>query len=507
MILSWVPYLQILSNGPSYGDEGLIAQGAYRIYQGQLPYRDFFCGITPGAFYWPALFMKIFGPTFLALRLSALLSIAVTLLGTLLIIRRFGVKSTAPYVAAASYLAYYGGPYWFIASHHWVSGAFCIISFLLLLPADGEDPASMRIVVSGVAAAAAALSMQHLGALWILSATAAICSFPKSTRASTFRRFWGGILIFTLPVAILFISVVGWPLLIHDLVEFPLKQYHKMGGHQGVVFRYIQRVWQQVTSAWQYRGSLIDWIRITAWNLGFVGHIIVHLLPFIGFAALAYLWKARLHSRAQLGCLTAFFVAKYLTALNRLSDTSLAFAAPAALIAVALLFEASRLSAVPWQKLGRYIQRAWILLFATIATAYFALTTLSPKATTNTPAGPVLSLYSGEYETLEGVNTFIRTEWKQNEPIFCYPYAPIFYFLFHANNPTPFDTLTYPMHTQAQLDIAQSLLEKRICRWVILSSNQLGDNSFDRYLSENFAIKAQFKYAAILERRGGIRER
>jgi len=430
---------------------------------------------------------------------------AIVLLSTLIVIRKFDIKSAGPFLIVGSYLAYYGGPYWFVASHHWVSGALCIVSFLLLLPSDDEQPTRASVVAAGAAAAAAAFSLQHQGVLWILSATAAFWAFPKSSRISLAGWFWSGALIFTVPVVGLLVSFAGWQPLIYDLVVFPLKQYHKIEGHQGVISRYIQETWQQISSAWQFRSSLIDWLRITAWNLGFVGHIIVHLLPFIGLAALAYLWKARVHSRDQLACLTAFFVAKYLTSLNRLSDTSLAFAAPAAVIAVALALHAIRRKEEPWQKLVRYVQGAWILLFIAVAAAYFALTALSPKATTFTPAGPVHSLYSGEYETMEGVNSFFRTEWRPNEPVFCFPYAPMFYFLFHSSNPTPYDTLTYPMHTQAQLDEAQALLEKRNCRWVIWNYSQLGDNSFDRFLADNFTIKAQFKYAAILEKRRNIR--
>ena len=43
------------------GDEGIILQGAQRILQGQVLYRDFFAFITPGSYYWIAFFFKIFG--------------------------------------------------------------------------------------------------------------------------------------------------------------------------------------------------------------------------------------------------------------------------------------------------------------------------------------------------------------------------------------------------------------------------------------------------------------
>ena len=68
-LISWLPYLQTLFPHLSYGDEGVIVQSAYRIFNGQIPYQDFSTPITPGAYYWTALFFSFFGPTFLAVRL------------------------------------------------------------------------------------------------------------------------------------------------------------------------------------------------------------------------------------------------------------------------------------------------------------------------------------------------------------------------------------------------------------------------------------------------------
>src|SRR5262245_19834393 len=71
--ISWAPYLKVLSPAISFGDEGLVAQSAYRIYLGQVPFRDFFSALTPGTYYWYAIFFKLFGPTFIALRLGVIL--------------------------------------------------------------------------------------------------------------------------------------------------------------------------------------------------------------------------------------------------------------------------------------------------------------------------------------------------------------------------------------------------------------------------------------------------
>src|SRR5437867_5153992 len=50
-------------------DEGITLQGAQRILNGQIPYRDFFAFYTPGSYYWDALLMRIFGSSFVVMRL------------------------------------------------------------------------------------------------------------------------------------------------------------------------------------------------------------------------------------------------------------------------------------------------------------------------------------------------------------------------------------------------------------------------------------------------------
>src|SRR5437667_6829101 len=49
-------------------DEGIVLQGAHRILNGQLPYRDFFTFYTPGSFYFTAGLFKVFGDSILVAR-------------------------------------------------------------------------------------------------------------------------------------------------------------------------------------------------------------------------------------------------------------------------------------------------------------------------------------------------------------------------------------------------------------------------------------------------------
>jgi hypothetical protein len=48
-------------------DEGIILQGAQRILQGGVLYRDFFSFVTPGSYYFFTLLFKIFGSSLIIL--------------------------------------------------------------------------------------------------------------------------------------------------------------------------------------------------------------------------------------------------------------------------------------------------------------------------------------------------------------------------------------------------------------------------------------------------------
>src|SRR4051794_34221469 len=56
------------------GDEGSIIYGAERVSQGQLPYRDFFEVIGPGAFYSLAFWFKALGTSWLTTRIAIMVT-------------------------------------------------------------------------------------------------------------------------------------------------------------------------------------------------------------------------------------------------------------------------------------------------------------------------------------------------------------------------------------------------------------------------------------------------
>lgn len=503
--LSWMPYLQVISNRLSFGDEGQTAQSAYLVYQGQIPYRDFFSVLMPGSYYWSAFLFKLCGPSFMTLRTGVVLVSLVLLVATWLVLARSGVRSLLAYMIPAGFLAYFGGPCWFIASHHWLSGALCMVSLAFLLPDDGaEVPSLTALGTAGIISSLAVLTLHHRGGLWALFASAALLLLPRKVRLRSLAAYWSGAAFIAVPAAAYLITRAGWKTVYYDLIIFPLTRYHNLEGHRGTVFKHLGEYWQTLSSAVRYISEPLGLLRLVAWDLEFLGLIVVHLLPFIGLFLLWRLWKGRAYGVYRVGCLGVFFVSSYLATLHRLSSSTLTFAAPAAVIIIALAFDATKRHTGVHFPAARVLAGVWVLIFSATSVTYSAFTLMSPKASVSTPAGTVQTLYAGEAATMQGIASIASASWKEGEPVFCYPYAALFYFLFRLKNPTPYDVLIWPMHTEQQFGEVRGLLQQSACRWLIVSRNEPlfgGEIPLERYFAEQYAVRQSFRYATVLERR------
>ena len=100
-------------------DEGILLQGAQRILDGQIPYRDFFSFYTPGSFYLVAALFKGFGDSFAVARLSLAVSGAACSVVTYVLARRVCSPGFAIFAAALATAA--GTAYRFLVLHNWYS--------------------------------------------------------------------------------------------------------------------------------------------------------------------------------------------------------------------------------------------------------------------------------------------------------------------------------------------------------------------------------------------------
>ncbi len=124
-------YLKFFYNYTTlHSDEGIVLEGAQRILQGQVPYRDFFSFYTPGSYYWTALLFKIFGNSILVPRTALVVYGGVFSALTYLLARRVCSRGSSLLATGLALLVCL--PYSFYVQHSWDSS---LLAFLTLYSA------------------------------------------------------------------------------------------------------------------------------------------------------------------------------------------------------------------------------------------------------------------------------------------------------------------------------------------------------------------------------------
>jgi len=149
-------------------DESIVFDGAWRLVQGQVPYRDFFMPFGPVAFALPALVFEVGGVSFSSLVLAAaiaslLATAAAVRLLWLLTSRSVALSLLGGSLTAVWYQAPFGVP--------WMEQtAFLFDLLALLLIVDGQLAKGRSVLLfaaAGAASVAAVLSKQNAGGLFV----------------------------------------------------------------------------------------------------------------------------------------------------------------------------------------------------------------------------------------------------------------------------------------------------------------------------------------------------
>lgn len=500
IVLSWLPQFLTINPGISYGDEGVVAQAAKRVVSGQLPFRDFVTMFPPLTAWWYGSFLAMLGTTFFALRLGVLVTALLVLLAADRVFARLAPRQISGVVVLLSFLAFFGGPYWFIASHHWLSLLFCLLSLALLLPGqEASLPPFSRVFFAGTTAAAAALTLQHKGGLWLIAVSVVFLLHPWPHARALLGRFWLGAVALTLPIAVFFGVQVGWGALLDQLVTGPLTSYHQVYGHRGgTIVKDLLVNWQNVSTALPSAGAgLPGWLAYATWNLGFLGRFLIHFLPLLGIAGLVWLWRSRAFPRLSLLLVTAFFVANYLATFHRFHETTLVFAAPAAVLVLALVVVEGRRRGSRF--LGRIFPVGWAALFLSVAVGFALLEMLPGKQAVKLPAGTVYSTFPAEAEEMAGVDKFFRQYRLPGDKVLCLSYVPMLYYLFDHENPTPYEVIS-PISGDKVFGEVREILESRRVRWIVRDNVTFAGTWFGRYLASSYQAKAQIGRLTIYER-------
>jgi hypothetical protein len=455
-ILYFLPFLRVLSH---QGDEGILIDGAVRVTEGQLPFRDFVEVMGPGTFYWLALFFKLLGTTWLATRICLLFTtLGITVL-LFYLARRLRCGMEAVPVIFFVAVSYHN---WNAISHHMEGTLFGLASFaafacwmdqprgvLLFLAGAGAGLTTWFMLPKGVF-----LCLSFFVLLWIL--------YHGEFRFRSLLTLLGGYFLVIASVLALFWRAGGLPELIYANVLWPLKNYSGVNAvPYGLEFRELY--WDSFTASF---GAVTPPPVATAISAFLsIPFVIVMGLPLV-LLTLGLRYKRVSVDRVVLPYWFAGF-AFWFSEMHRKDLPHIAYGSPILIILAFYLYRQLR---------GRWPTRA--LQFIGISALALAmlnpLVALSASAKCATRRGPVYAF------SVDGVLDFLTTHVKPGEPIFVYPYAPMYYFLSAARNPTRYNILMYQINTESQFREAVRSLEKGNVRYVIW------DRSFPQWINNWF---------------------
>jgi hypothetical protein len=300
-------------------DEGIAAMGAWRVLQGQVPYRDFFAIETPLSFYLVAPLYALFGVSFTVGRVvSQLLGIAMVV-SVFRLARRF---IPTPLFAAVpvAFLCQAGVGIFPFASHHWFADVFCLTALIAAARALQDDWAA-GWWLAGAAGALALESLQDQGLLILIGLGLVAALVPRGeSRARSVARFGGGALAAGLPLALVVLPRSGWAAAWHDLVWFPLTAYRATPGNAyGFLQPFGEILAQWTGGAWRRAPVYIGSATVTS--------LALIVTPLITPILVLWAWRRRKGSAATAALLFVGVGAFVLTALHRWAPINLQWAA------------------------------------------------------------------------------------------------------------------------------------------------------------------------------------
>ncbi len=447
------PFMRVLSGAT---DEGLYVYASEQAAEGAIPGRDFVQENPPGAYYWLALFFRLFGTSTTTARTVLLLTGVGTVLLVFYLARRIGSYG----ISAAIFCLITSIPLTPINSPHYDSNLFALAGFAaFLVGADSTlDGIAKKwpFVVAGALAGWVSCMLPHKGFLFVAAFVVSMLVLHRR------RGIRPAVLMALSYLAVLIAEIlpyVAWGAL-RDLfvanVKIPLS------GYQGL---------NQVTYGYPL------W---TVWFPGLFGHLSANIsalavaptlaamsLPFLLLlvsplllAALGYFWRPRVFEKR----LIPYWIAAYAMWLSELHRQDLSHLRNGGILLVLLFFTLCE----------RFGTRAFrhTALAVTIGTILLGTTALNGTLYARQPVvsrrGTLLA------QRKDPVVDFLLSHTQPGDYVFVYPYSPIYYFLADVRNPTRFNVIV-DQRDSPILQEAIRDLETKKPRYAIAYTTLLGD--------------------------------
>ncbi|MCX7830218.1 MAG: glycosyltransferase family 39 protein [Acidobacteria bacterium] len=456
--------------------------GAWRISEGQVPYRDFFIPYTPFSFYFLAFFYKIFGVSILTGRIAGALLCALFILSVLLLSAK-AVKNPIFASVPIIMLTNAGMSMWNFPSHHWLGNVFTILSIYFLV-VFSESQEKRKLFISGIFAGLCFISINDQGFynifflfVWLLLIS------EKTKKANHALLFLGGVFVAVFPLFFYLILKVPLSTLIYDLIFFPFTGYKSIEGNKMSIFypfKEIIYVW--LSGAYKMN---ITWTIIATFS-----SLTIALLPFLALLSFLYLYIKDKDNKKVITILLLGSLTMILTAARRWAPINLIWAAsiPSVLFSYALfkIYDKEKRS---FRYLSMIVASFVIIVFFLFgAIRPINLSDKSRNIRVESRAGVLYLDRPYLASQLIGLLNAIEQIIPEKEPFLSKEVA-ILNFLALRKNPTKIDFFKPPYYSpKSQIDEVVKDLEDKNVRFIVsLNKNIEETNPFDSYLSLKFS--------------------
>ena len=443
--------------------EGIIPQGAQRILNGEVLYRDFFSFYTPGSYYWMALLFRVFGDSILVPRAALIVYGGIFSVLTYLLARRVCSRTTAlltVYLLTLTCL-----PFVFFPLHNWDSTLWALVA-LYFAVRFLEAPHWGFASAAGAFTSLTYLFEQSKGAglaLGLAMGFGAIILAERGKKRNTeilrsarddnewakgdpregrsrgrLRHLWAFLLAFALPVLITvayFAAQHGLPEMLADWL-WPLQHSTAVRNAYG----FMELPEKVGVGPWGYRLALI--VLLSPW-------FIVLALPVLAVGPLGY-WLLRL-KRGEQSNVSRYYILVAATLVGLLVSTLASrpdfvhflFQAPMFFVILAWGLDKSRFKSRLDQDTQSLVKYYIFLSFTALGVVLLggplrAHTVLETRRGELRAAGPDPALQE------------LQARVRPGQKILVYPFQPLYYYLTSTSNPTRYEFLHLGMHTPEQ---------------------------------------------------------
>lgn len=450
-------------------DENIYIYQGLLVSQGKIPYRDFFDFVTPGSFIINGLFIKLFGPTMVGLRLLALFCLITCSAITVEIGKKHVPKSCLIILSTL---------FWFIhipitmqVSHHLFSATFGMGSIYLLLNSLKVRSKTINtkkyIVGGGVLCGLCLLCTQSLGGILLAGLSGFLTLyFYFSKNTSFIQSIKVTILLFILPALAPILLTGVWLLFNNALNDF---------WYSSVIWLF-RGGYSETTSHWYFGEGFLKVVSPTASGDIYVApfHELIKTLLHGWLPILGLVWGAQILWQQQKNNRTSWYFACLWLSAFLFIGAALSYPTrilvayhgwPAYLLGIMAVHNLVKKNFIICKSIGIIffiLCLLWTKPLIYRASQMILLPSYMSFGTVEKQLTPLPWDTKEKIEWQNNIVTRIHEESKSKESFFVLNIEPQLYLLSDRHNPTRYQYLLHTYNTEKQILEAANDLKKAL---------------------------------------------